>query len=237
MSAPASPPPPSTGSTPAARSWPRRWAAIALAVLTVLQLLAALGYLLVITTVPAKIDLTAGPRPALVGPVAGAAPVDGATAPGPPTATPAVRATDLFIPKLKLRQALIELGVDGAGVLQPPSSPKLAGWFPGAASPGEVGPTVIAGHVDSKEGPGVFYRLKDMVPGDLVDVGRSDGKTARYRVTEVFTVEKDKFPTQKVYGQTAGSELRLITCGGTFDTVAGHYLRNVVVSGVLVDPS
>jgi LPXTG-site transpeptidase (sortase) family protein len=96
---------------------------------------------------------------------------------------------------------------------------------------------VIAGHVDSKDGPGVFYRLKDLAPGDQVDVGRSDGKTARYRITEVFTVEKDKFPTQKVYGQTPGSELRLITCGGTFDEVAGHYLRNVVVSGVLVDPS
>jgi LPXTG-site transpeptidase (sortase) family protein len=229
--------PPPAGQAPAARTWPRRWATVALTVLTALQLLGTLGYLLVITTVPAKVDLSAGPRPALVGPQAAAPPVADAPQAGPPAVAPTVRATDLFIPKLKLRQALIELGVDGAGVLQPPSSPKLAGWFPGAAAPGEVGPTVIAGHVDSKDGPGVFYRLKDLAPGDLVDVGRSDGTTARYRVTEVFTVEKDQFPTQKVYGQTPGSELRLITCGGTFDRVAGHYLRNVVVSGVLVDPS
>jgi sortase (surface protein transpeptidase) len=83
----------------------------------------------------------------------------------------------------------------------------------------------------------VFYRLKDLVPGDLVDVGRSDGKTARYRVTQVTTVEKDQFPTQQVYGPTPGAELRLITCGGSFDRAARHYLRNVVVSGVLVGPS
>jgi len=221
----------------AARTWPRKLAVIGLAVLTTAQLLASLGYLLVITTVPQHIDLRPGPRPEAVGPPAALAQdvgpaVQTAVAP----VVPVVRATDLSIPKLKLRQNLVELGVDPAGVLQTPPSPEVAGWFTGAAAPGEVGPTVIAGHVDSTTGPGVFYQLKDLARDDLVDVGRSDGRTVRYRVTDVQTVAKDRFPTQQVYGPTAGAELRLITCGGTFDRVAGHYLRNVVVSGVLVDP-
>jgi sortase (surface protein transpeptidase) len=93
---------------------------------------------------------------------------------------------------------------------------------------------VIAGHVDSQNSPGVFFRLKDLGVGDEVTVGRSDGRTARYRVTGVLTVDKDAFPTQLVYGPTAGPELRLITCGGSFDRDSGHYLRNVVVSAVLV---
>ena len=84
-------------------------------------------------------------------------------------------------------------------------------------------------------GPGVFYDLKDLVRGDRVVLRRSDGQTATYRVTSVLTVDKDQFPTRQVYGPTPGPELRLITCGGTFDRAAGHYLRNVVVSGVLAD--
>ena len=96
---------------------------------------------------------------------------------------------------------------------------------------------MIAGHVDSRTGPGIFFDLKDLARGDLVEVGRSDGRTATYRVTGVQVVDKDRFPTQQVYGPTAGAELRLITCGGTFDRTTGHYLRNVVVSGMLVDPS
>ncbi len=223
----------------AVRTWPRKLAVVGLAVLTTAQLLASLGYLLVITTIPQYIDLRTGPRQERVDPPAALAQdvgpaVPAAAAPAAPV-VPVVRATDLYIPKLKLRQSLVELGVDPAGTLQTPPTPEVAGWFTGAAAPGEVGPTVIAGHVDSTTGPGVFYQLKDLARDDLVEVGRSDGRTARYRVTDVQTVAKDRFPTQQVYGPTAGAELRLITCGGTFDRVAGHYLRNVVVSGVLVD--
>ena len=103
--------------------------------------------------------------------------------------------------------------------------------------PGEVGPTVIAGHVDSYEGPGIFYRLDTLRPGDLVTVGRSDGVAIRYRVTDVVNVPKDAFPTRQVYGPTPGPKLRLITCGGEFDHSARRYLRNVVVSAVYADAS
>lgn len=201
-------------------------------------LLGALGAAWIMSTTGATDAPPAAQVVALVqAPVAAPA----GTPPGPagpagPAPAP-VRATVLDIPTLGVHGDLIDLGVNRAGVLQAPPSPDVAGWFTGAAVPGEVGPSVIAGHVDSKAGPGVFYRLKDLAPGDEVEVGRSDGRTARYRVTHVVTVAKRAFPTREVYGPTAGPELRLITCGGEFDRSAGHYLRNVVVSAVLVDPT
>lgn len=229
--------------SPVARPRPastgRRLAAAALAVAVAVGMVSALFVAIVISTTGAvPIGLTAGP-PVVVrnakdvatspGPTApDAAPVSEAPAPG-------LRATALDIPTLGVRGDLVELGVDAAGVLQPPESAFVAGWFTGGAAPGEPGPTVIAGHVDSKNSPGVFYRLKDLGPGDEVSVGRSDGRTARYRVTGVAVVDKDDFPTEQVYGPTSGPELRLITCGGDFDRASGHYLRNVVASAVLVD--
>ena len=179
---------------------------------------------------------TAAPRrpaaPVIAAPTAPAAPVS------PPTrAAVPVRATVVDIPSLKVHSDLVALGVDAGGVLVPPDSPQVAGWFTGSATPGEPGPTVVAGHVDSYRGPGVFFRLKDLKPGDQVTIGRSDGGRARYRVTGVTVVPKNQFPTDQVYGPTPGAELRLITCGGEFDHSARHYLRNVVVSGVLVVPA
>jgi sortase family protein len=161
--------------------------------------------------------------------------------PVPPGARPAAAvatATTLDVPRLRIRRSsLVELGVDAAGVLVPPASTAVAGWYTGSAVPGRVGPTVVAGHVDSSAGPGIFYRLDTLRPGDLVSVGRSDGVTVRYRVTEVLTVPKDAFPTDRVYGPTPDAELRLITCGGEFDHNARRYLRNVVVSAVYADAS
>jgi hypothetical protein len=156
--------------------------------------------------------------------------------PVPQAAATTATATTLDVPRLRInRSSLTELGVDAAGVLVPPASVAVAGWFTGSAVPGEVGPTVIAGHVDSYEGPGIFYRLDTLRPGDLVAVGRSDGVTVRYRVTDVESVPKDAFPTRQVYGPTPGPELRLITCGGDFDHTARRYLSNVVVSAVYAD--
>jgi LPXTG-site transpeptidase (sortase) family protein len=189
--------------------------------------------------VPPDLDLQTGPRSSAPAPQpAGslpAPPADPQGAPAPSGSAQSLRATELEIPALDIHQYLLELGVDPTGVLQPPVRPDVAGWFSGAAAPGEPGPTVIAGHVDSTSGPGVFYDLKDLVRGDRVVLRRSDGQTATYRVTSVLTVDKDQFPTRQVYGPTPGPELRLITCGGTFDRATGHYLRNVVVSGVLAD--
>lgn len=157
----------------------------------------------------------------------------------PPVATAVapLRATTVGITAIGVRSDLIELGIDGAGALEVPPTAAVAGWFTGGAVPGEPGPTVIAGHVDSRLGPGVFARLGELTVGAQVEVGRSDGTTVRYQVVDVLKVAKDAFPTDRVYGPTPGVELRLITCGGDFDRRSGHYVDNVVVSAVLVDPT
>jgi LPXTG-site transpeptidase (sortase) family protein len=161
--------------------------------------------------------------------------------PVPPAPQPApvvAAATTLDVPRLGIhRSKLVDLGLDAAGVVIPPDSTAVAGWLTGSAVPGEVGPTVIAGHVDSYLGPGIFFRLDTLRTGDLVSVGRSDGVTVRFRVTDVIAVPKTDFPTGQVYGPSPAPELRLITCGGEFDHQARRYLRNVVVSAAYVDAS
>lgn len=203
------------------------WVAARIGV-TVAVIAALVGSTSVAMTTRLPVASDSAPTPALFDPVAAA-----------PAPVPVVAAaTTLDVPRLGIhKSALVDLGVDAAGVLIPPASTAVAGWLTGSAVPGEVGPSVIAGHVDSYLGPGIFFRLDTLRPGDLVSVGRSDGVTVRFRVTDVVIVPKDQFPTDQVYGPTPGAELRLITCGGEFDHKARRYLRNVVVSAVYVDAS
>ena len=116
----------------------------------------------------------------------------------------------------------------------PPADPARAGWYAAGVVPGDQGPAVIGGHVDSRSGPGVFFRLRTLRPGDLIDVTRSDGRTVRFPVIAVALYPKDRFPTEAVYGPTSGPELRLVTCGRAFDRSARSYDDNVVVDAVLV---
>jgi len=113
--------------------------------------------------------------------------------------------------------------------MQVPSSTTVAGWYTGSPRPGSIGSSIIVGHIDSTSGPGVFYRLTELRSGDDVFVKRADGTTAEFRVTSIQTYLKDQFPTEKVYGPTPDAELRLITCGGAFDSATHHYLSNIVV--------
>ena len=154
-----------------------------------------------------------------------------AAAPGPP-AEVAVRPVSLAIDRLRLDGPLAELSVAENGELLAPDDPEQAGWYAAGVVPGDVGPAVIGGHVDSRRGPGVFYRLRSLRPGDPVEVVRSDGQLARFRVTTVREVPKVDFPTVAVYGPTPRPELRLITCGGRFDRQARSYTENVVVEAV-----
>ena len=153
-----------------------------------------------------------------------------ATAAEPAAAKP----VSLRIEKLGLTTALVPLGLDPAGALKPPDTPDVAGWFAGGPVPGDTGPAVIAGHVDSFRGPGVFFQLKTLQLGDRVLVERSDGRTVVFAVTSVRMFPKEQFPTEEVYGPTPVSELRLVTCGGPFDRVGGRYLDNVIVHAVAV---
>jgi sortase (surface protein transpeptidase) len=142
------------------------------------------------------------------------------------------RPVQLIIPVIGVRTRLIELKLTAAGALQVPSSTSVAGWYTGSSRPGAIGPAVIAGHIDSSTGPGVFFRLVRLRAGDKIYIRRADGTVALFRVISVRTYPKDQFPTRVVYGPMPDAELRLITCGGAFDPSRHAYLSNVVVFAV-----
>ncbi|HET6665512.1 MAG TPA: class F sortase [Acidimicrobiales bacterium] len=146
-------------------------------------------------------------------------------------ARPAPPAT-LTIPSIGVETDLERLAVGDDGTLAAPADFARAGWFAEGPAPGERGPAVIVGHVDSRSGPAVFYRLDELGPGDRIEVARTDGTVARFAVTDTAAAPKDAFPTEAVYGPTAGPTLRLITCTGAFDRGARHYLSNLVVYAV-----
>ena len=143
---------------------------------------------------------------------------------------PRSRPVSLTIPAMGIvDSSLVDLGKEADGTLEVPTDYGQAGWFAPGPAPGQFGPAVIAGHVDSKAGPAIFYRLGELQPGATLSVTREDGSTAEFVVDKVERYPKDSFPTAAVYGDTTQrSELRLITCGGEFDSGTGHYVDNVV---------
>ncbi len=156
-----------------------------------------------------------------------------AAAPQPGAGPPVARPTSLVIPAIGVRTQLVHLGLTASGALQVPPTAAVAGWYTGSPRPGAIGAAVIAGHIDSGGEPGVFFRLRLLRPGDLIYVRRADGTLAVFRVTAVHSYLKTRFPTSAVYGPTPTAQLRLITCGGTFDWATGHYLSNVIAFATL----
>lgn len=136
------------------------------------------------------------------------------------------------LPSIDVDEQLINLGIAADGSAQVPQDYDRAGWFASGGRPGAVGPTVILGHVDSRDGPAVFYRLRDLAVGDSAELGLADGQVAVYRVTAVDQYAKDEFPTFAVYGATLDDVVRFVTCGGPFDDQALSYTENVVVTAV-----
>ncbi len=156
----------------------------------------------------------------------------------PPTTAPprwevdAPGPSNIRINRIGVDAEVIDLGLHPDGTLQTPDDDfAQAGWYTGRAAPGEQGPTIVVGHVDNKSGPAVFFRLRELVAGDEVEIVRDDGSSIVYVVTSSEQVDKDAFPTDKVYGGTEVPELRLVTCGGEFDRTSGHYIDNIVVYG------
>ena len=134
----------------------------------------------------------------------------------------------LRIPAAQVDAPLVRVGRAADQTIQVPADFATPGWFEEGPRPGQPGPAVILGHVDSKRGPAVFYRMRTLRQGADVYVDRADGSTATFRVTSVERVPKDKFPTDLVYAPTLEPSLRLITCGGSFDPAARSYLDNVI---------
>ena len=151
---------------------------------------------------------------------------------GPGPSLPRSLPVSVAIPAIGVDSALLHLGVNADGSMQVPSlvtSANDAAWYKYSATPGQIGTSVIEGHVDSYFGPAVFYRLGALRPGDLIEVGLADGTTAIFRVTGVREYLKSNYPARAIYGATNYAALRLITCGGSFDYATGHYLSSTVV--------
>ncbi|SCX55492.1 LPXTG-site transpeptidase (sortase) family protein [Klenkia marina] len=203
---------------------------LVLAVGAVLALSACAGATEPAAAPPPSSPAPSSPAPSSPGPSPPAAP----SAATPPTSSldPAAvpEPTAVRIPALGVDQDLIGLGVATDGTAEVPEDFSDVAWFAPGGRPGSRGPTVLMGHVDSTAGPAVFYELRDLTPGDTVELTTADGSVATYTVTGTEQVAKDTFPTAAVFGATTEDVLRLITCTGAFDAGARSYTDNLVVT-------
>jgi len=142
-----------------------------------------------------------------------------------------LRPTAVSIPKIGAQSSLLAVTVDNDDKINVPSvhTPMQAAWYRLSPVPGDVGPAIVLGHVDGDKKPGIFYRLKDLTPGDEIDIERSDGQKLKFVVDHKDEVPKEQFPTEAVYGNTDKPQLRLITCGGAFDHAVHSYKDNIIV--------
>jgi len=143
------------------------------------------------------------------------------------------RPIKVTVARLNLSSSLQALGLAKDGSLQSPSKWEEAGWYADGVRPGEVGPAVIAGHVESSGGPAVFYRLPTIKVGDDVAIQDDLGATRHFVVNGIQQYPKQKFPSQAIYGPAAVPTVRLITCYGDFDQAQDSYVDNLVVTAVL----
>lgn len=193
----------------------RRWSAATPAVL-----------LIALVSMTACSPAPAGPAPNPVD--AGATP--SVTTPPAPPALPPAEPTRIEIPAIGVDAPVGRVGLNSDGTVEVPPLSRAGdtGWYGYGPTPGEVGPAVVLGHVDSEAGPAVFFRLKELRPGDMVRIRRGDGRTAIFRITVVEEFLKTRFPTERVYGDTDHPALRLVTCGGTYDRTRASYKSNVI---------
>ncbi len=140
-----------------------------------------------------------------------------------------LRPASITLPSIQVESSLVDLGINGDGSIQVPTDWARAGWLTTSPAPGQRGPAVIAGHVDSPGGPAVFARLRQLAVGDPVVVTLRDGSQVTFTVDGVQQFAKAEFPTQPTYGPVPGPALRLITCDGPYVRSAGGYQDNLVV--------
>lgn len=149
---------------------------------------------------------------------------------------PRSRPVRLHIPKISVNAPFTDLVIGRNGQLQPPPAhdTNLVGWYAKGVSPGEAGTAIIAGHVDTATSPAVFAGLSELKKGDRFHVARADGSRATFVVDAAESFDKDEFPSERVYGDTADAQVRLITCAGAYDRQARDYTENLVVFAHLV---
>ena len=172
------------------------------------------------------------PSPTAVNPFAAGGLQDPAES-SPPV--PAGIPVHITIPAIGVSSALEDLDVGADGRLAAPIDYDRAGWYRAGVRPGDVGPAIIAGHVDSPTAPAVFARIAELAPGAEVLIDAADGTRVRFLVSGSVQSAKSAFPTAEVYSNVPSPELRLITCAGPFDPAVGHYTDNLVVFAVRTD--
>ncbi len=143
--------------------------------------------------------------------------------------------THINVPSVQIDYDIMSVGRLPDGTMEtPPLFDKITGWYKYSPTPGEIGPAIIVGHIDTYKGPSVFWRLREIQPGAIVEITRADGSIAKFKVEALKQFDQNNFPTQEVYGNIDHAGLRLITCGGTFDRQTGHYNQNTVVFASLI---
>jgi sortase (surface protein transpeptidase) len=141
----------------------------------------------------------------------------------------------ISIPDIDVGTTISTVGNNSDGSMVVPADWHTAGWYQYSPTPGEVGPAVIDGHLDNVSGLAVFWRLRELTPGEFIYVTRADGTTVQFRVDSMADYSQADFPTKKVYGNINYAGLRLITCGGTFNRLTHHYDQNTVVYATLAN--
>ncbi|MBK4347014.1 class F sortase [Lacisediminihabitans changchengi] len=169
------------------------------------------------------------PRPSASAAPGAAGGLQDPTASVAPTVAAGIVPTRVRIPAIGVDSGLEDLSLDASGALLAPADWDSAGWYSAGVVPGNVGPAVIAGHIDSPTAPAVFARLSSLKSGDTVTVTLSDGTIETFTVTQKIESPKATFPTSSVYGNVPTPQLRLITCGGVFNPSSGHYVDNLIV--------
>ncbi|MDN3022617.1 class F sortase [Streptomyces sp. S.PB5] len=141
------------------------------------------------------------------------------------------------IPGLGVQAPVVARGLDREGAVDAPPYDQagVVGWYAAGVRPGAAGTALMVGHVDTETRPAVFYKLSMVKPGETVRVIRDDGRVAEFTVDDVEVVTREHFDARQAYGprERGRAELRLITCGGTFDRASRSYTANVIVSAYL----
>ncbi len=149
-------------------------------------------------------------------------------------AMPASKPVKISLPSINTEAAVTELGLQPDHTIEVPKDPNQVGWYVYSPTPGEIGPSVMVGHLDSATGPAIFWNLKDLKSGDQFTISRQDGSKATFQVYAMKKFSQDNFPSNDVYGPISDAEVRLITCSGTWLRSQHHYSDNLVVFAALV---
>lgn len=151
---------------------------------------------------------------------------------------PAALPVRLTIPHLKIDAPFeAPLGLKPNGEIAVPKAYDTVAYYQYGPTPGELGPAVVLGHVDSYQGPAVLYSLGQLDPGDEIVIDRADGTRATFAVERLERHQQSGFPTAEVYGDLNYAGLRLITCSGIYNRGTLRYSHNLIVFAKLVATS